>query len=107
MPYLMREWVQNIFHSPVYSICQVKKNAKDIGGGTENSKRKLKIIKLPKCHQAKQRAVANYQTETSEENNLILTHLCEELWALSLHVPQMWGSFQSTFKKVLLTSYFT
>lgn len=97
MPYLMREWAQNTFHCPVYSICQIGKNTKDIWGGIENSQRKLQIIKLPKFHQAKQRAVANYQSVTSEENNLILTQLCEELW--TLYVPQIWGSFQSTFQK--------
>lgn len=107
MPYLMREWAQNIFHCPIYSICQVGKNIRDIWGGIENSKRKLKIIKLPKFHQAKQRAVADYQRETSEENNLILTQLCEELWTLSLYGPQIWGLFQSTFQKYYSLIIFT
>lgn len=34
-----------------------------------------------------------------KKNNLILTKLCEELQTLSLYVPQIWGSFQSTFQK--------
>lgn len=60
MPYFMGKWAQSILLGSLFSICQLVGMPVSIWDGTENTKIKLELMKLPGFLQIKQRVETNY-----------------------------------------------
>lgn len=56
----MRKWAKSILLGSLFSICQLVGMPVSIQDGTENTKRKLDLMKLPGFLQIEQRVETNY-----------------------------------------------